>query len=243
MPDGGRLTLDTANVMLDQDFADQHVSVKPGRYVRISVSDTGEGMSEETRNHVFEPFFTTKELGKGTGLGLSVVYGIVKQSGGSIWVSSEPGRGATFQVYLPRVEAPPDRAGGRSRMVESTGGEVVLLAEDEDAVRLAAQRILQAAGYEVLPAANGQEALGLCNDPGVRIDLLLTDVIMPEMSGRELAERVLEIRPTLKVLFTSGYTDDAIVHNGVLDPEARFIGKPFSVADLTRKVREVLDEP
>jgi PAS domain S-box-containing protein len=242
MPQGGKLTIETINAELDEDYAEQHVAVKPGRFVMLSVTDTGSGMDAETRAHIFEPFFTTKEKGKGTGLGLSTVYGIVKQSGGNIWVYSEPGRGTTFKVYLPRVDAPAADIKRRPVSVMATGSETVLLVEDEEAVRRLADRILRSAGYKVLTAAGGSEALLLCEKHDGVIDLLLTDVVMPHMSGRELAERLAKTSPKLKVLYMSGYTDNAIVHHGVLDPGTRFIGKPFAAAELTRKVREVLDE-
>jgi len=242
MPQGGRLTIETCAVELDEDYAEQHVSAAPGSYVRLSVSDTGAGIDAQTRDRIFEPFFTTKEKGKGTGLGLSTVYGIVKQSGGNIWVYSEPGQGTTFKVYLPRVDAPAIDARRKTMPVMASGSETVLVVEDEDAVRKIAERMLRMAGYHVLSAANGGEALLLCERHGDEIDLLVTDVVMPQMSGRELAERLAKLCPKIKMLFMSGYTDNAIVHHGVLDPGTRFIGKPFSGADLTRKVREVLDE-
>jgi PAS domain S-box-containing protein len=241
MPRGGRLLIETANVELDEHYADQHVTTQPGRFVQLSVSDTGTGMPPEVLEHVFEPFFTTKEQGKGTGLGLATVYGIVKQSGGNIWVYSEPGQGTTFKIYLPRVEAPAAVDAARPAAGVATGSETVLLVEDEEGVRRIAARILRSAGYQVLSAASGPEALAIVETHAGALDLLLTDVVMPRMSGRELADRLVALRPGLRVLFASGYTDEAIVHHGVLDPGTHFIGKPFSAAELTRKVREVLD--
>ena len=241
MPQGGKLIIETANAELDKGYVEQHVTVKPGRFVRLSVTDTGCGMDAETQEHIFEPFFTTKEKGKGTGLGLATVYGIVRQSGGYLWVYSEPGRGSTFKIYLPRldIQAPDSRR--RATYSPATGNEVVLVVEDEDAVRKLAERILQSAGYRVLTAAGGRDALLLCERYEGRIDLLLTDVVMPKMSGRELWEHLVKLRPTLKVLYMSGYTDNAIVHHGVLDPGTHFVSKPFTVVDLTTKIRKVLD--
>jgi len=243
MPEGGRLTIETADVELDESYTEQHVTVVPGRYALLSVTDTGCGMDAETQSRVFEPFFTTKEKDKGTGLGLSTVYGIVKQSGGNIWIYSEPGRGTTCKIYLPRVSAPAIEAARKPVSEAPTGSETVLVVEDEDAVRRLAERILRAVGYRVLTAANGGEALLLCERHPGEIALLLTDVVMPQMSGRDLAERLDKVLPGLRVLYMSGYADSAIVHHGVIDPDTRFIGKPFSAAALARKVREVLDAP
>ncbi len=241
MPRGGKLTIESCNVHIDETYADAHVSVKVGPHVMLSFTDTGEGMDEQTRLRVFEPFFTTKGAGKGTGLGLSTVYGIVKQSGGNVWVYSEPGRGTTFKVYLPAV----DEVGDTLRFLRPTaprgGSESVLVVEDEEAVRKLARRILESAGYRVFTAASGVEALAFAESHQGPIDLVLTDVVMPGMSGRQVASRLLAIRPAIKVLYMSGYTDNAIVHHGVLDDGTNFIGKPFTAADLTRKVREVLD--
>jgi PAS domain S-box-containing protein len=241
MPAGGSLTIETANVELDEEYAAQHFEVTPGRYVRLSMADTGTGMDADTRVRIFEPFFTTKEKAKGTGLGLSTVYGIVKQSGGDIQVYSEPGQGTAFKIYLPRVDDAPSERSVPAPPVAPSRGETILLVEDEDAVRKAAERILRAAGYEVVSAATGAAAVAFVAEHQRAIDLLLTDVVMPKMSGRELADRLMTDAPGLKVLFTSGYTDNAIVHQGALDPGTAFLGKPFSPAALVRKVREVLD--
>ena len=240
MPDGGKLTVESANVELDEEYARTHVSAKPGPHVMIAVTDTGCGMDKETLSRIFEPFFTTKESGKGTGLGLSTAYGIVKQSGGNIWVYSEPEKGTTFKVYLPRVEGVPDEKVRAKTVAPNRGTETVLVVEDEDAVRELVARILSVHGYKVLEAPNGGEALVICEKHG-NIDLLITDVVMPNMGGRELAERVGKMRPGVKVLYTSGYTDNAIVHQGVLDAGTPFIQKPYTVSALLAKVREVLE--
>ncbi|MBI3404207.1 MAG: PAS domain S-box protein [Acidobacteria bacterium] len=240
MPGGGKLILETSNVELDEAYVRQHMGSKTGRYVMLSVSDTGSGMDSETISHVFEPFFTTKEIGKGTGLGLSTVYGIVKQSGGYITVYSEIGHGTTFKVYLPRVDAEPQ---GISRPVPASiprGTETVLLVEDETAVRELACELLQISGYTVLEARTPAEALEISENHHGAIDLLLTDVVMPQSSGRDLAERIQLRRAGIKVLYMSGYTDDAIVHHGVLQPGTAFLQKPFRLADLAKKMREVL---
>jgi PAS domain S-box-containing protein len=242
MPEGGNLTIETATVELDQEYADRHADVLPGQYLMLAVSDTGTGMDEATRARIFDPFFTTKEKGKGTGLGLSTVYGIVKQSGGSIWVYSERGHGTTFKVYLPQLATAPTET--EAVVVEpapSGGSETILLVEDEDVVRTLAQKILEQSGYNVLAASRGAEAIRLCRQRTEPIHLLLTDVVMPETSGKEVADRVTEVLPGLRVLFMSGYTDEAIVHHGVLDTDIEFIQKPFTPAALVRKVREVLD--
>jgi two-component system, cell cycle sensor histidine kinase and response regulator CckA len=244
MPSGGKLLIETTNVELDKEYANAHIGVVPGRYVKLSVSDTGIGMSQEVREKVFEPFFTTKDKSKGTGLGLSTVYGIVKQSGGNIWVYSEPGHGTTFKIYLPKVEEELDTLHGRDETeFLPRGSETVLLVEDEQEVRLLAHRLLSQQGYRVLEATNGKEALYVAQEQGgEEIHLLLTDVVMPQMGGKELADQLKIFRPDVKVLYTSGYTDDAIVHHGVLEPGTHFLQKPFSLKTLSHKVREVLDE-
>jgi len=242
MPQGGMLTVGTANVVLDDDYANQHVDVKPGQYVMLAVSDTGIGMDDHTRSHIFEPFFTTKVKGKGTGMGLSTVYGIVKQSGGYVWVYSEPNQGSTFKIYLPRIDDPIETQDAANLAEElSAGVETVLLVEDEEAVRSLVCKVLRASGYTVLESLNPADALRIAREHPDPIHLLLTDVVMPQMSGREVANQVIVLRPSTKVLFISGYTDDAIVHHGVLDPKTAFLHKPFSPDALARKVREVLD--
>ena len=244
MPSGGKLIIETVNTELDEEYARAHISVKPGPYVQLSISDTGVGISSDVKEKVFDPFFTTKDKSKGTGLGLSTVYGIVKQSGGNIWVYSEPGHGTTFKIYLPRVEENLDAVHLQEVVDFSPGGsETVLLVEDEASVRNLAYRILCQQGYTVLEAADGDEALSIAQERiGKKIDLLLTDVVMPKINGKELADRIQAFRPELKILFTSGYTGDAIVHHGVLTPGTHFLQKPFSFKSLSCKVREVLDQ-
>ena len=242
MPDGGGLVITTANVELDEEYASVHAGSQPGSYVVLSVTDTGCGMDAQTQARIFEPFFSTKAPGKGTGLGLATTYGIVKQSGGSIWVYSEPGRGTTFRIYLPRVlgdcaVVTPPTTSARPATCDAT----VLVVEDEDAVRRAEQRILRAAGYQVIPAADGNEALRLCQDSLLDIHLVLTDLVMPKMGGRVLATRLAALRPGVQILFTSGHAEDALAGGGVLEQGAHFISKPFTAAELTRKIREVLD--
>ena len=244
MPDGGRITISTADTDLSPSYAVAHPEVRPGPYVLLSVADTGHGMDEETQAHLFEPFFTTKERGKGTGLGLAMVYGIVQQSGGHIRVNSAADSGSTFLIYLPRVENPEDGGQGAIRPLThypSPGTETVLLAEDEEAVRRFTREILSGNGYKVLEAGNGREALLLSEAHRGEIHLLLTDVAMPKMSGRELTERIRPLRPDLRVLYMSGYTDDAILRRGVVEDGIPFLEKPFTPEELARKVREVLD--
>lgn len=242
MPQGGTLTIETANVFLDPDYARQHATVIPGAYVMMAVSDTGTGMTAETQEHIFEPFFTTKEVGKGTGLGLATVYGIVKQSGGNIMVYSEEGIGTTFKVYLPRVIQQSEAEDTRNTSDElPQGTETILLVEDEDVVRTLTRQILEMCGYTVLEAGNGVEAISLCEKHDCHIHLLMTDVVMPQMGGRELSERFAAIYPQMRILFTSGYTDDAVVRHGVIEAGTNFIQKPFTPDALAHKVRAILD--
>ena len=242
MPGGGRVVVETSNADLDATFARRHAPTRPGRYVLLAVSDTGSGMDRATQARIFEPFFTTKQLGKGTGLGLATVYGIVKQSDGYIWVYSEPGVGSTFKIYLPRVDAAvsPEEAGA-TPVPLPRGSETVLVVEDDRTVRLLAGEMLRLNGYTVLQARDGREALDLVQRHGRPIHLLLTDVVMPEMSGRQLAGGVAAIQPGIRVLYMSGYTDGVIAHHGVLDAGVAYLQKPFTADFLARKVREVLD--
>jgi len=240
MPQGGKLVIETANVTLDDDDARRHADVVPGDYVLLAVSDTGTGMSEEVKGYVFEPFFTTKPQGKGTGLGLATCYGIVKQSSGHMWFDSEVGQGTTFLIYLPRREETARHAQQRETSSLLQGTETILLAEDEPLVRSIAAQTLRLHGYTVLEAANGQEALDLVAEHRVEPDLLVTDVVMPQMGGRELVDRLQFAYPRLKVLYISGYTADAIVHQGMLDPDLAFLHKPFTPAELASRVRAVL---
>ena len=243
MPNGGKLTIETANVELDDTYAQSRVAVIPGSYVRLAVSDNGCGMDGDTKLRVFEPFFTTKERGKGTGLGLSTVYGIVKQSGGYIWVYSEAGHGTTFKVYLPTVRAPlPDRPEMPPPEPAPRGRETVLLVEDEEIVRTLVRQVLTWHGYHVIEARTGEEALKII-ERGDPFDLLLTDVIMPGMSAIELVKIVESKRPHLKVIYMSGYTDHAIVRNGLLAGNVPFLQKPFAPDRLAHKIREVLNRP
>ncbi len=243
MPEGGRLTIETANVELDESYSHPPAVLAPGKYVMLAVTDNGCGMDAETQAHIFEPFFTTKEKGKGTGLGLATVYGIVKQSGGYVWVYSEPGRGTSFKVYLPRIDEEKSRqnrdAEPKMRAIPR-GSETVLLVEDEKGVRELAREYLEMTGYSVIEAENGHTALELAAMHVGEIHLLMTDVVMPGISGRELAERVRSIRPGTKVLFMSGYADQAVVSHGILDTDSALLQKPFTMAALASKLREIL---
>ncbi|PYO40978.1 MAG: hybrid sensor histidine kinase/response regulator [Gemmatimonadetes bacterium] len=241
MPNGGRLTIETKNVDLDADYPTERVMIPAGRYVMLAVTDNGTGMDAQTNARIFEPFFTTKPVGKGTGLGLATVYGVVQQSGGYIWLYSELGHGTSFKIYLPRVDADgPQPAEEEQRASALDGSETVLVAEDEEAVRLIIAKALEARGYRVLSARDGTEALELAAGHG-RIDLLVTDVVMPDMNGRELSRRFTEARPNLRTLYLSGYTDDAMLHRGVLQEGVAFLQKPFSLGALARKVRDVIE--
>ncbi len=242
MPKGGKLTIETANVTLDEEYTKSHVSVKPGSYIMIAVSDNGIGMDREIQEHIFDPFFTTKEQDKGTGLGLSTVYGIVKQSGGNIWLYSEAGHGTTFKIYLPKVEEKVVPASKHKVSLESLKGkETIMLVEDEDAVRAMMSLTLKHYGYNILETPSPLEALIICEKHKEPIQMMVTDVILPEMNGRELAEKITSLYPEIKVIYISGYTDDVIVHHGMLDPDINFLEKPFTVSKLLSKIREVLD--
>jgi two-component system cell cycle sensor histidine kinase/response regulator CckA len=243
MPSGGKLTVETTNVDLNEAYASSHDQIAADHDVMLSVSDTGHGMTPEVKGQIFDPFFTTKELGKGTGLGLSTVYGIVKQSGGNVSVYSEPGQGSVFKVYLPRAEEETSLPVRRDEPESiPCGTETLLLVEDETSVRNLAVSILRRQGYHVLEAPDGDQAFLLAhNHSGEKIHLLVTDVVMPRMGGGELADRIKIIWPDTKVLHMSGYTDNAIVHHGILNPGIEFLQKPFSPAGLAQKVREVVD--
>jgi PAS domain S-box-containing protein len=242
MPKGGKLTVETANIALDKAFASVHLGAAPGDYVLLAVSDTGLGMEKETRLRIFEPFFTTKEQGKGTGLGLSTVFGIVQQCRGGVWVYSEPGRGTTFKVYLPRTDAVAESNRGSLAALAQRGTETILLVEDEEGVRVVAQRMLERNGYRVI-VADPSDALALSDELGRQIDLLMTDVVMPRMSGATLAARLCERWPAMKVLYVSGYTDGTVAAHGVLESGVPFLQKPFTSEQLARKLRGVLDAP
>jgi len=243
MPQGGRLTIETGNVTLDETYANEHFPINAGNYVALAVSDTGCGMDAATQARIFEPFFTTKEAERGSGLGLSIVYGIVKQSEGCIWVDSEPGKGASFKIFLPNVlesRQVPETFGGSVASVAS-GSELIVIVEDDAAVRELITIVLRTAGYQVLEARGGDEALQLCRLNGDRIGLVLTDLVMPQMSGTLLAKKVKEANPQIAMLYISGYASDAVIRHGHLDPGVPFIQKPFTAGDLLKKIREALD--
>jgi PAS domain S-box-containing protein len=241
MPLGGRITVETGNVTLDENYSRSHVGVQPGAFVMVAVSDTGQGMDAETKSRIFEPFFTTKGRGKGTGLGLATVYGTVKQVGGDIWVYSEPGQGTTLKLYFPRVaEAVKDGGNDEGTPLRGKPDETILVVEDEKAVRDLTVRILQKLGYTVLVAAGGEEAIEIARAYAGTISLLLTDVVMPNMSGRQVADQLLGLRPGLRILYLSGYTDTTVVHHGVLENGLDFLPKPFAREVLAKKIREIL---
>jgi CheY-like chemotaxis protein len=240
MPEGGKLTVQSSDVTVRHSFS-EHRFIQPGRYAVISVADTGHGMDKETQSRIFEPFFTTKEKGKGTGLGLSTVYGIVKQSNGYVFAQSEPGAGTTFYVYLPRVEdAAEQLSPAQSQPNEAGGCETVLLVEDEESVRELVRVTLTSRGYNVIEAENGECGLRVAEAFKEDIDILITDVMMPGIGGRELAKKLLLLRPGISVLYLSGYTEDAVVTPGALGPGTGFLQKPFTLQNLAKKVREVL---
>jgi PAS domain S-box-containing protein len=244
MPGGGRLTIETANVELDEGYVASHGEGTPGPHVMLAVSDTGAGMSEEVQRHLFEPFYTTKPAGAGTGLGLATVFGVVKQSGGSIYLYSEEGAGTTFKIYLPATmaEVPATPAAG-SAPASAEGHERILVVEDDPSVRELVRLMLEERGYRVVTADGAAEAEQICSTGEQEIDLVLTDVVMPDINGRVLAARLVELCPSARVLFMSGYSDEAVFHSGVIRPESAFVEKPFTALTLTRKVRELLDRP
>ena len=242
MPAGGKLTLETANVEVDETYARTHVGVTAGPHVMLAVTDTGGGMSKEVQAKIFEPFFTTKGIGKGTGLGLSTVFGIVRQSGGHIWVYSEPGRGTTFKIYFPRTDQAPEvKARASTARGSLRGSETLLLVEDDEQLRVVSRTILAKNGYQVIAADSPAEALARCDDEAGPIHLMITDVVMPGMNGLQLATQAMKSRPDMKVLYVSGYTNNTIVHHGVLDEGVAFLQKPITPDALLRKVREILD--
>jgi CheY-like chemotaxis protein len=244
MPKGGHLTIETANADFDEAYAAAHPPAQSGRFVMLSVSDTGMGMDAATQQRIFEPFFTTKPPGEGTGLGLATVYGVVKESGGYIWVYSEPGRGTTFKVYLPRVDEQPEAvvADAVPTPVQS-GHETVLLVEDTESLREVIREVLEAQGYTLLQASHGEEALTLAREHTRPIHLLLTDLVMPKLGGADLARQLASLRPEMRVLYMSGYTDGAISRQGVLQAGSALLEKPFTTERLARAVREALDAP
>jgi signal transduction histidine kinase/ActR/RegA family two-component response regulator len=249
MPAGGKLLIETSHAELDEEYVRAHAPLQPGHYVMLAITDSGQGMDEETRSRIFEPFFTTKESGKGTGLGLSTVYGIIKQSNGHVWVYSEPGQGTTFKVYLPRVQMPQGEATVREhdqregQLATQNGNETALLVEDDDSVRAVVRRTLESNGYDVIEAHSAAEAARLAQHHSGPIDFLITDLIMPETSGQDLAQTICALRPGVKVLYMSGYSDKAVLQQGMLSSDMDFLAKPFTQEMLLAKVRQVLDSP
>jgi len=244
MPQGGRISIETRNIDLDENYSSEHAPVIPGRYVMLAVGDTGVGMTQDTREHAFDPFFTTKEAGKGTGLGLATVYGIVKQSGGYVWIYSEPNHGTTLKLYFPEVSSVAAFASSDNRLASKDverGSETILLVEDEASVRGLTSRILEKQGYRVIAAQHGREAMDIASREEGHIDLVLTDVVMPGMNGRGLVERLSGIRPGIKSLYMSGYTDDDIIRRGFIEASKSFLQKPFTSDGLLQTVRKVLD--
>jgi len=243
MPEGGKLVITTGNCMIEKSVPSEFENVNPGSYIELTITDNGIGMDNVLKKQIFEPFFTTKEKGKGTGLGLSTVYGIIKQSNGGIRVESSKGRGTSFQILFPQTDAISDEGQDANVTVSDLKGtETLLLVEDEDALRAMAEEALKGVGYNVLQAENGQEALKLAVNYNHNIDLVLTDVVMPKMNGRKMIEEIVKIHPEISVLYMSGYTDDAIIHHGVLDQNTEFIAKPFKPTSLLQKIRMVLDQ-
>jgi len=243
MPSGGKLTIKTTNVSMNETYGLNHIGLNPGQYVMISITDTGLGMTQEVKERIFEPFFTTKEIGKGTGLGLSTVYGIVRQSGGHIWVDSKPGRGTTCKIYLPRIDEPVAEVKEKEVSGLPCGDETILVVEDEEEVRKMTAKILRKQGYKVLEASQGKEALSLCGEQEDSIHLMVTDVVMPEMTGMELAKRFMHFYPEMRILYMSGYTSDRVdVGQENIGKGIEFIQKPFTIDRLARKIREVLDK-
>ncbi len=243
MPEGGKLTIETTNTHLDRNYSEQHSGVDSGQYVLICVSDTGSGMDPDTIERAIEPFYTTKDVGKGTGLGLSMVYGFVKQSGGHLKIYSEPGEGTTVKIYLPRHHGPEtvEPPASEERSVEQAASETILLCEDDADVRAFSAESLNELGYRVIEASDGESALGLLAPGGEHVDLLFTDIVLSGISGAELAKRARVLRPELRVLFTTGYARNAIVHHGRLDAGVELLSKPFTYAELSARIRDLLD--
>lgn len=242
MPNGGKLMIETDSCELDDAYAIQHRPVRPGRYVRLTITDTGCGINAETMSHLFEPFYTTKELGKGTGLGLSIVYGIVKQSDGYIWVYSEPGQGTSFKIYLPFHAATVQREEAPAKIENVNGSETVLVVEDDQGFRSMVVGFLKELGYTVLEAGNGEQALEIAASANTPVQALITDIVMPKMGGRDLADKLMSKFPNTKVLYTSGYTHDGVVQTRVLKEGEVFLQKPFALSELSKKLREVIEK-